>query len=78
MLLNISGINFLVDRWYDKKIEFDSMSLDEIVEFFEDKQFFMYDCNCPQWNRALTRIRDTYGSVRPDPKTGFGVIHRGE
>ncbi len=78
MLLNKVGMNFLVDRWYDKKIEFDSMSLEEIVEFFEDKQFFQYNCNCPQWNRALTRIRDTYGSVCPDPKTGFGIIHKRE
>ena len=77
MLLNKVGMNFLVDRWYDKKIEFDSMSLEEIVEFFEDKQFFMYNCNDEQWNNTLVRIREKYGSVRPDPKTGFGIIHKG-
>ena len=43
--------------WYDEKIDFDEMSLDELVEFFEDKQFFMYDCNDVSWNRALMRIR---------------------
>ena len=64
--------------WYHEKIEFDSMSIEELVEFFKDKQFFMYSCNDVQWNNAMTRIRDKYGSVRPDPKTGFGVIHREE
>ena len=51
------------------------MSIDELVEFFDDKQFFMYDCNDEQWNNAMTRLRDVYGDVCPDPKTGFGVIH---
>ena len=51
------------------------MSIDELVEFFKDKQFFMYDCNDEQWNNAMTRLRDVYGEICPDPKTGFGVIH---
>jgi len=63
------------NQWYHKKINFDEMNIDELVKFFEDKQFFMYDCNDPSWNRALTRIRDKYGEVRPDPKTGFSVNH---
>ena len=54
------------------------MSLDEIIEYYKDKKFFMYSCNCPQWNRALLRIREKYGEVRPNPQTGFGVIHKGE
>ncbi len=49
------------------------MSLDELVEFFKDKQFFMYSCNDPSWNRALVRIREKYGEVKQDPSTGFGV-----
>ena len=61
--------------WYHDKIEFDLMSIDELVEFFDDKQFFMYNCNDEQWNNAMTRLRDVYGDVCPDPKTGFGVIH---
>ena len=61
--------------WYHEKIDFDKMNLDELIEFFDDKQFFMYNCNDPSWNRALTRIRDKYGEVRPDPRTGFGVKH---
>ena len=61
--------------WYHEKIDFDQMSLDELIEFFEDKQFFMYNCNDPSWNRALCRIRGEYGEVRPNPQTGFGVIH---
>tara|TARA_B100000029_G_C16730954_1_gene650722 strand:+ start:273 stop:488 length:216 start_codon:yes stop_codon:yes gene_type:complete len=64
------------NQWYHKKIEFDSMSVEELVEFFKDKQFFMYNCNDPQWNNAMIRLRDVYGSIRPDPKTGFGVIHK--
>ena len=56
-------------------MNFDHMDVDELVEFFNDKQFFMYNCNDPSWNRALTRIRDKYGEVRPDPRTGFGVKH---
>ena len=63
------------NQWYHKKIDFDEMDIDELVEFFNDKQFFMYNCNDPSWNRALTRIRDKYGEVRPDPKTGFSVNH---
>jgi hypothetical protein len=66
------------NQWYHKKIEFDSMSVEELVEFFKDKQFFMYDCNCPQWNNAMLRLREVHGSICPDPKTGFGVIHKGE
>jgi len=61
--------------WYHDSIEFDLMSIDELVEFFKDKQFFMYDCNDEQWNNAMTRLRDVYGEICPDPKTGFGVIH---
>ncbi len=61
--------------WYHDSIEFDLMSIDELVEFFEDKQFFMYDCNDEQWNNAMTRLRYVYGEICPDPKTGFGVIH---
>ena len=59
--------------WYHEKIEFDSMSMEELVEFFKDKQFFMYSCNDPSWNRALVRIRDKYGEVRSNPKNGFGI-----
>ena len=61
-----------------EKINHDDMSLDEIIEYYKDKKFFMYSCNCPQWNRALLRIREKYGEVRPNPQTGFGVIHKGE
>ena len=61
--------------WYDEKIDFDETSLDELVEFFEDKQFFMYDCNDVSWNRALMRIRDKYGAVTPNPQGGVGIIH---
>ena len=57
---------------------FDDMSLEELIEFFKDKKFYMYNCNCPQWNRAFVRIRDKYGDICPDPRTGFGVIHKGE
>ncbi len=64
--------------WYHEKIEFDSMSVEELVEFFEDKQFFMYNCNDEQWNNAMTRIREVHGPIRPDPKTGFGVMHGDE
>ncbi len=63
------------NQWYHKKINFDEMSIDELIDFFEDKQFFNYDCNDPSWNRALTRIRDKYGEVRPNPQGGLGVIH---
>ena len=57
-------------------IEFDNMNLEELVEFFKDKKFFMYSCNDPQWNNALLRIREKYGEVRPDPRTGFEVNYR--
>ena len=62
------------NQWYHKKIEFDSMSVEELVEFFKDKQFFMYDCNDPQWNNAILRLREVHGPICPDPKTGFGVV----
>jgi len=54
------------------------MSLEDLIEYYKDKRFFMYNCNCPQWNRALLGIREKYGEVRPDPQTGFGIIHKGE
>ena len=56
-------------------INFDDMDVDELVEFFKDKQFYMYDCNDPSWNRAMVKIREKYGEVRPNPQTGFGVCH---
>lgn len=59
--------------WYLEKIDFDQMSMDELIEFFKDKQFFMYSCNDPSWNRALSRIRDKFGEVKQDPSTGFGI-----
>ena len=64
------------NQWYHKKIDFDKMSMEELEEFFKDKQFFMYDCNDDSWNRALIRIRDKYGEVRPDPRTGFGLWNK--
>ena len=63
------------NQWYHKKYDFDDMDLAELEEFFKDKRFFDYNCNCPQWNNALVRIRDKYGEVRPDPRNGFGLIH---
>ena len=54
-------------------MNFDDMTLDEIVEHFKDKKFFDYNCNDPQWNNALVRIREKYGEVRPNPRTGFEV-----
>lgn len=56
-------------------MNFDSMDVDELVEYFKDKQFYMYDCNDPSWNRAMIKIREKYGEVCPDPRTGLGVIH---
>ena len=45
----------------------------ENIQEFKDKQFYMYSCNDPSWNRALVRIRDKYGEVKQDPSTGFGI-----
>ncbi len=56
-------------------INFDDMDVDELVEFFKDKQFYMYDCNDPSWNRAMVKIREKYGEVKPNPQTGLGVCH---
>ena len=56
-------------------INFDDMDVDELVEFFEDKRFYMYNCNDPSWNRAMIKIRDKYGEVRPNPQTGLAVCH---
>jgi len=60
---------------YHEKIDFDKMSLGELVEYFKDKKFFMYNCNDPSWNRAFARIRDNYGDIRPNPQTGLGINH---
>ncbi len=54
-------------------MNFDDMTVDEIVEHFKDKRFFDCNCNDPQWNNALLRIREHYGEVRSDPRTGFEV-----
>ena len=56
-------------------INFDDMDVDELVEFFKDKRFYMYSCNDPSWNRAMIKIREKYGEVRPNPQTGLGVCH---
>jgi len=56
-------------------MNFDDMNIEELVEFFKDKKFFMYACNDPSWNRAMVKIREKYGEVKPDPRTGFGVCH---
>ena len=54
--------------------DWDNMTMDEIGEYFKDKNFYEdTSCNCPKWNRMLRRIGDTYGDVRPDPQTGFGI-----
>ena len=54
--------------------DWDAMSMEEIVEYFKDKNFYEdTSCNCPKWNRMLRRIGDTYGDVRPNPQTGFGI-----
>ena len=44
--------------------DWDAMSMEEIAEYFNDKNFYMHtSCNCPKWNRMLTRIRDKYGEI---------------
>ena len=54
--------------------DWDNMTMEEIAEYFKDKNFYEdTSCNCPKWNRMLRRIGDTYGDVRPDPQTGFGI-----
>ena len=54
--------------------DWDKMSMEEIAEFFKDKNFFeKTDCNCPRWNRMMVRIRDKYGSINPNPQGGFGI-----
>ena len=56
-------------------MNFDHMDVDELVEYFKDKRFYMYSCNDPSWNRAMIKIREKYGEVRPNPQTGLGVCH---
>ena len=54
--------------------DWDAMSMEQIAEYFKDKNFFeKTSCNCPKWNRMMTRIIDKYGEVRPFPETGFGI-----
>ena len=54
--------------------DWDVMCMEEIAEYFRDKNFYRYtSCNCPKWNRMMTRIIDKYGEVRPFPETGFGI-----
>ena len=54
-------------------MNFDHMDVDELVEYFKDKRFYMYSCNDPSWNRSLVRIREKYGEVKQDPSTGCGI-----
>ena len=56
-------------------MNFDHMDVDELVEYFKDKRFYMNSCNDPSWNRAMIKIREKYGEVRPNPQTGLGVCH---
>ena len=54
--------------------DWDTMSMEEISEYFIDINFFeKTSCNCQKWNRMLTRIAEKYGEVRPYPETGFGI-----
>ena len=61
-------MNMIIDE------DWDSMSLQEIADYFKDKNFYANTrVNCPKWNRMLRRVGDTYGDVRPFPETGFGI-----
>ena len=52
----------------------DEMSLQEIADFFKDKNFYENtSCNCPKWNRMMTRIVEKYGEIKPYPETGCGI-----
>ena len=54
--------------------DWDAMSMEQIAEYFKDKNFFeKTSCNCPKWNRMMTRIIDKYGEIKPFPETGFGI-----
>ena len=54
--------------------DWDAMSMEEIAEYFIDKNFFeKTSCNCLKWNRMMTRIVEKYGEIKPYPETGFGI-----
>ena len=54
--------------------DWDAMSMEEIAEYFKDKNFYMHtSCNCHNWNRMMTKIIDKYGEIKPFPETGFGI-----
>ena len=42
--------------------DWDAMSMEDIAEYFIDKNFFeKTSCNCQKWNRMMTRIVKKYG-----------------
>ena len=54
--------------------DWDAMSMEEIAEYFIDKNFYEKTSgNCPKWNRMMTRIVEKYGEIKPYPETGFGI-----
>ena len=53
---------------------FDLMSDDELVDYFNKNNMFLDNQGSDEWQRALIRLRDKFGEIKPNPQTGLGVF----
>ncbi len=53
--------------------EFDNMTTDELIEYFNKYNLFHHNQNSLAWNRAFVRVREVCGDPRPNPQTGLGI-----